>query len=89
MKWQTDLLMPWEVTLSSPKPSRSFSFMPLTCEHPSYANILERLVAEARAPKSTAPPTKSGSFSKLAFNHDKMLNAEGLEGSEDVEPPNH
>jgi hypothetical protein len=43
-------------------------------------------MAEARALKSMAPPTKAGSFSKLASIHEKIPKAEGSDGSEDVEP---
>ena len=63
--------------------------MSLACGQPSYASIFERLVAEAKAPKSTTPPTKLGSFKKLAFIQEKILNTKGSKGNDDVEPPNY
>jgi hypothetical protein len=38
---------------------------------------LDRFVVAERAPKSIAPPTKSGSLAKLDFIPEKILYAEG------------
>ena len=81
-----------DIARSRPKVGWALKVSLLHAPHvrqPSCANIFERFVAEGKAPKSTAPPMKSGSFMKLAFNHEKMLKVEGLEGNGGVEPPNY
>ena len=80
-----------DITRSRPKVGRALKVSLLHAPRvwaAIFSNVFERFVAEAKAPKSIAPPMKSGSFMKLAFNHEKMLKAEGSEGNYGMEPPN-
>ena len=77
MKLRIDLARAWEVSPRAVGLSISFLLISLVCVQLDWASIFDRFVAAERAPKSTAPPMKYRSFRKLAFNQERMLNAEG------------